>query len=429
MPHPYWLFNWLDAHGIDNLEKARRALSDRAQLEDLREMAELAKDLVPEKVSGENVIVAGRGLDLSSQLYCSSSVCRQKQVDELFSRAWHYFDSIVVDDAVSHLVTYHFDKDVTESRRLLRQIEALLYFRKIGAEDLIEFREKPIVCQNQKHWRQHASEAGLDAALDIAESLVPTLLQEGEIRLLSQRKGISEYAFRHPNFEVIPRVDIKIGGISRNPSAAVRRKIVTEVLFKYFRHLEIDINAAVSLGVPLGCTNWLHSRILSSCSESFSPANAAFELDLPVLDGIPVQTLMKLRRDEEHSFQRFRTALRRAMKEQINNSSGSTAKQISEQVRLDLIEPELQNIRSRLKAAQNALTRKSAVGVFLGGLVTTCGVLAGIPVPISIAAGVGTVASTEGSAAAKYIDDRQTVALSDMYFLWKASEHAPHSNE
>ena len=63
----------------------------------------------------------------------------------------------------------------------------------------------------------------------------------------------------------------------------------------------------------------------------------------------------------------------------------------------------------------------------IAGFVTTCGILAGLPIPISIAAGVGAVASTENSAVAKYIDDQNTVALSDMYFLWKAIQHVDHS--
>ena len=108
MSTPYWIFNWFDTHKIDCLEAAERALSDPSVLEDFREVALMANELLPAQVDSENVILAGRGLDLTSQLQCSTSACRQHQVDELFRKAWHYFDRIIVDDAVSHRLIQHW---------------------------------------------------------------------------------------------------------------------------------------------------------------------------------------------------------------------------------------------------------------------------------------------------------------------------------
>src|SRR5712671_3384232 len=127
MRTPYWLYNWLDAHSVDSLEAAKRAISVPNQLEDLHDMAVLAKELLPTSVQGQNVILAGRGLDLTRQLHCSAPSCRERQVDELFRKAWHYFDCIVVDDAVSHQVTEHWKDVVTNPQRILEEIEVLLY--------------------------------------------------------------------------------------------------------------------------------------------------------------------------------------------------------------------------------------------------------------------------------------------------------------
>lgn len=237
---------------------------------------------------------------------------------------------------------------------------------------------------------------------------------------------MSSYVFRHPKFEIIYSGELKLGGVRGKPTPKMREKIAHDVIHHYVPHLTADIKAATTLGIPLGCTNWLHSEILSAASESITPANVAFDLDLPILQGIPIETLMKVRRNEKESFQRFRDSLRLAVKERLKVDGSSKIAEISEQIRLDLIEPELRNIRARLTAAEKVLAKKSAVGMFLGALVTTCGTLAGLPLPVSIAAGIGTASSTESGAVAKYFEEKQQAALSDMYFLWKAVKHIAH---
>lgn len=192
MSNTYWLFNWLDAHRIDSASAAERALTTPSLLEDLHEMALLAKTGLPSKVQSENSILAGRGLDLTAKLNCPASSCRQRQVNELFRKAWQYFDWIVVDDAVSHQLTEHWDNIVVHPERLIPEIETLLYLRNIGAEDIVEFRQKPNVCV--EYWREIASEAGLEAYLEIGESFVPRLARESDIKIRSHKKGC------HPMF-------------------------------------------------------------------------------------------------------------------------------------------------------------------------------------------------------------------------------------
>jgi hypothetical protein len=62
------------------------------------------------------------------------------------------------------------------------------------------------------------------------------------------------------------------------------------------------------------------------------------------------------------------------------------------------------------------------VPLFLGTLATTCGILAGRPPTISLSALGGAVAAT-GSAAHTHLEEKQQIALDDMFFLWKAIEH------
>jgi hypothetical protein len=385
-------------------------------------MAALARTAIPTSVKNENAIIAGRGLDLTGKLECGTSTCRQRQVNELFRKAWHYFDWIVVDDAVSHQVLSHWEETVVNPKKsLLSDIEVLLYLRKIGAENLVEFRQKPNVCL--KHWRLHASQAGLNSVLDASEKFVAQLAKEAQIHVRPHSRGMSSYLFSHPNFEVPVPGQIKLGGVRGKPTDKVRKAVVRDVLRFYIPHLTADITAAKSLGVPLGCTNWLHGELLSTASISPTIANVAFNLDLPILQGVSVETLVKVRNDEYESFQRFRDSIRLAVKERLKADPSARTAELSEQIRLDVIEPELRRIRDRLAAAERAIAKKSVIGIVMGALVTTCGIMAGLPIPVSIAAGVGTASTTETGAATKYLEEKQQAALSDMYFLWKAVKH------
>jgi hypothetical protein len=66
------------------------------------------------------------------------------------------------------------------------------------------------------------------------------------------------------------------------------------------------------------------------------------------------------------------------------------------------------------------------VGFGLGSLVTVCGLLAGVPAPVAVAGGVGTLTTVTAAAALEDIDERRDVSLSDMYFRWKALKHVKH---
>lgn len=421
----YWLFNWFDANGVISLSTAEDSLSIPVRIEELREVAAQATGSSPIQVDGETSILAGRGLDLTGKLDCSTSRCRQRQVDELFRKAWHYFDRIIVDDVVAHELMVHWDQPAARLKeRLLSHIEVLLYLRKIGAEDLLEFRQKPIACVT--HWKLHAEEAGLSNIIDVAEALVPKLAKEASIDIHAEPKGRAHFLFKHPEFEIRYHGDIKLSGVGKKLTEATRRAVVREVLRNYIPHLTGDVVAARTSGVPLGSTIWLHNELLVAESEVALPTNVAFNIELPILQGISVDTLLAVRSDEHESFQRFRDSLRLAIKQRIETAPSHRAKELSEQIRLDVIQPELRRIRDRLAAAERTLAKKTALGIVMGALVTTCGIFAGLPVPASIAAGCGAASTTETGAVTKYLEEKQQASLSDMYFLWEAVKHVAH---
>jgi hypothetical protein len=143
---------------------------------------------------------------------------------------------------------------------------------------------------------------------------------------------------------------------------------------------------------------------------------AAFHLDLPTLEGVPVSALLRLRHDEKLHFDAFRTALRKALDERL--ALGASAESAAKQIQLDIIEPTLVKLNRRLQAAERALTRKAALRVGLGALTTTCGVLTSNPV--LSAAGIGAALSAIGPLES-HADVKKEVELDDMYFLLKAT--------
>jgi hypothetical protein len=87
-----------------------------------------------------------------------------------------------------------------------------------------------------------------------------------------------------------------------------------------------------------------------------------------------------------------------------------------------VIDAALNEIKRRLDAARETLVKKAGVSIGVGALATTCGLLTANP--LMITAGVGPAIWSSVGAVHKYIEERRDVSMSDMYFLWKAQQHA-----
>ena len=81
----------------------------------------------------------------------------------------------------------------------------------------------------------------------------------------------------------------------------------------------------------------------------------AFALKFPTLDGIPVSTLLKIRQNERDHFCRFQSRLKRVVSETLSGHSVASVDQFAEEIRQDVIEPELRKIKSRLNASKRVL--------------------------------------------------------------------------
>ncbi|MGH9928413.1 MAG: hypothetical protein ACREA9_04190 [Pyrinomonadaceae bacterium] len=139
---------------------------------------------------------------------------------------------------------------------------------------------------------------------------------------------------------------------------------------------------------------------------------------------MPVRELVAIRLAEGDSFAAFRAALTKAAQDMMNNNQGVSSQGVAKSAVDDVVRPELARIELKLRAAKRALTRKTAVSLVLGALATKCGLLLGVGSAAAEVAGIGAFIAGSGTAGSKYIEEKQTIELSDMYFLWKALGHA-----
>lgn len=415
----YWLFDWLNEFGITTRRRAEDVLGDRVHLADLRLRAQQAVGLRPGKALVENAILAGRGLDFSvSGVACPNLECRKKQVDELFARVWHYFDRIVASDQYTdELADPAFDCGNAGWRELfIGFLELLMYFRQIGADGIIDFQPKPAVPVGT--YAEAARECHLRAVLDGELDVVKAIESGCDFKVKTGRSATSVW-LHNPQIGITSRYTLrgKVG----------RRRAVHQIAHHYVRieiaALAADVLASRTAGLPLGSIA-PPQTLLTSRLGFQAHTQVALALNLPVLRNIPAPELIRLRQDNLDSFCRFRRALRLAIEERISASQSDNASAVAAQVQQDLIIPGIEDIRSRLAVAEKALSKKSAVGITLGTLSTVCGMLAGAPAWAAFGAGAAAVTTLVGNAALKYIGERTATELHDMFFLWKASDHA-----
>lgn len=419
----YWLARWLDENDLRTTDDARRYLRDQAHVEALRSAAATATRLTEIfRASNEHGILAGRIIDLSGELACYHADCLRKDVDTLFSRVWHYFDTIVVvglspKSALGLLEEW--DEESTE--RFLAFVQTFLYIRKVGAENMLVFQGKPPACT--EHVRDHAREYGATSVLKQRKQWTERISADAQIGNLRRHGDHWHYDMWHPDME-----HLHSGSVRSKNKKPTRKEILKGAFDDYASKLISDIGAARSARLPLGTAAAMHEDVLTRSHPSApSVEDALFRLELPVIDGVPTRELIAIRNENGQYFDAFQLALKNAANDLIANAADeATPESIARQIESDVIEPELIQIRRKLRVAADSLTIKSAVGFPVGALGTIVGLLDKLPAAATVLASTVAV----GGLAAlltdykKYVDDKSGVRMYDMYFLWEAERVA-----
>jgi len=417
----YWVYTWLDSHRIRTLDDARSQLAETGVLEDLKVNADLVIEnwLASEPTARPSSLIAGAGIDLSGRLDCNATSCRRAQVDRLFRRAWHYFETIVARDAIAEDLRVHRscpDEEVIE--RLLPQFETVLMVREYGAEPLVEFAPRKPACF--EHWRQHAKEAGMEDIALREEVMVDQLFSETDINLSKKKDGVL-CTLDNRDFSHRQWIDLTKSEIRGKSEKSIKRAALRRVVRKFLVHLSADVNAAKKYGGAFGSSIPVFQRLLGNRGENI--AKVALEVELPVLDGLSAAQLIDVRLEYADSFSRFRKRIQSFLEACIRQGVREPV-EIREKMKADLIEGELQELKSNLRVAEESLKRKSAYALSLATLVTTIGVATGIVTPAVAFGLAATVSATSLSpGAARYVDDIAKLKSDDMYFLLEAEAH------
>jgi hypothetical protein len=417
----YWVYTWLDSRRIRTIDELDATLASVGAIDDLKDSAELVieswriSSVEPRPLS----LIAGAGIDLSGRLDCNATDCRRAQVDRLFRRAWHYFPTIVARDAiVEDLIAHKKCPDAELRERLLPHFETALMVRELGADALVEFLPRVPACF--EHWRQHAKEAGIEDIAEREAEIVDQLLPGTSFALQREDNGVlctmNNPDFSHTQWAHFPQEEIR--GKSEEQ---IKRDALQRVARMFLVHLTADVNAAKKYGGALGSTIPMFQKLLANRSEKVS--NVAFAFDLPTLEGLSTAQLIEVRLKYEDTFTRFRKRVGSFLEECVRQRVTRPA-DIRAKLKADLIDGELEELKSNLKRAQESLKRKSTYALGLGSLVVTIGVTTGIitpPLAFGLAATVSATSLSPG--VSKYVDDMVKIKSDDMYFLMQAEAH------
>jgi hypothetical protein len=147
-----------------------------------------------------------------------------------------------------------------------------------------------------------------------------------------------------------------------------------------------------------------------------------------MLGGIPAQELLKIREHNWPYFERYRHAVRTAIREQQERAGSESPGKIAQAVVDEYVTPELADIERRFKIVKGSLVKKLGAAAFITGTATTVGAVSGVP--LVVAAGIAAVGAASTSAAIpqifNYVDQRDKIKYSNWYFLWKVRVRNKH---
>jgi hypothetical protein len=205
-------------------------------------------------------------------------------------------------------------------RQVAAYAEVLWHIAASGADNLFVLSQKPRAGSN--HLKQHATEVGMADLLNDEGRWAQELLPEARCHVEWQGPNPEcseshwKYRLDHPALE-----HTKWGSVHA-PEHAGESEVVRLVLIDTYRdhvaNLVMDIKYARNAGSALGAVARVHEDILHGRTPAIvSEGEVAFELPLPVLNGVSSKDLLALREDNFEEFETFREALRQAITERL----------------------------------------------------------------------------------------------------------------
>ncbi|MFG3169756.1 hypothetical protein [Streptomyces sp. NPDC048200] len=420
----HWLYSWIDEFDIKSGEHASHLLSYPGAVERLHEMATSAPGWHEGEAPAGRSIVAGSTMDFSGRMNCAHSGCLEKQVDRLFSRVWHYFDSVVVEgpspESYQRAITQRRSNDPFGLPYTVEEdVSFLLRLRELGVTEHLDFRSKPdAFCTH--HIEKHATEAGLPHLLDqeFRQEIAKKLKRESQIKITSGINGEWHYSLVHPEYSE-PFSGYFNLAKKKGAKKPTKAQVAEAVVRRSSAALIYDVAASKRLSLPLA-EEFTHLHSSPILTEGAREASIALQLPLPVMHGMSSRDIIKMRTDMRPHFDRFQHALTLAIREQIERDPERADPAIAKAVSAEFIRPAFADIERSLVEAKRSLSVKSAASLAVGSTVASVGILASVP--LVVGAGLAAAVGITLSGLHKHVDEKKEVKTCDVYFLWKAND-------
>lgn len=147
------------------------------------------------------------------------------------------------------------------------------------------------------------------------------------------------------------------------------------------------------------------------------------EYPMPIVKNLRLSDIIRLREEEHESFNKYRVALNKAIREQLKTSNEVDSLKIYD----DIIYPEFNNIDMKLKQLKQGRLYRTFGAMSIVGSVLVANVFGNMISPGLFAAAVpfGTAVAAAG---ANFILDKQSTKKanlqeSDFYFLWQLKKN------
>jgi Family of unknown function (DUF6236) len=263
----------------------------------------------------------------------------------------------------------------------------------------------------------------LDAIFDTAfeQEVVQKLTSEGRFAVFRE-DDCWGYEINHPDTGQLTG-QVPHSEMSNRPG---NEDVARTAFGKCCTALISDASVARSLNIPLlqaaGHT-WI-PRASGSNGDELDDRDVALNIRLPFLTHVPVKEILKYREDNQASFEVFRSALRHAIKEQVERAGSESPRQVANAVVEEFIQPEIAKIELELTAAKKTLSRKINAHIAVGGAAVGIGAIDHIS--LLIGATVAAAAASIATIINKNADDKKPIETNPMYFLWKMQSRRHH---
>lgn len=200
--------------------------------------------------------------------------------------------------------------------------------------------------------------------------------------------------------------------------------IIEDIFKQELYKLKYQHIASSSLNSPLISDRKSHIEFLNKANKnnSFNNYNAAMQslyFDTPIIEGIPIDNIIKLKKVEEDAFENYKISLNKAITSFVKEKDTITPQMIQEFYD-DTIYSELLRLKLKVKNTRSLALKKLIGNVAFTSLSLGVGLTTQFVSPeVLKSIGLFTFAGTTGSAVMDIFHTSSDIKSSNYYFIWR----------